>query len=48
MVLCPRIAKDGAYKDFGEVWLKLNEVTDQYIECAKRHAALVEYNRKSK
>jgi len=46
LVKCPAIAKDGKYTDFGEVWLKLNEVTDMYIDCAKRHNAWVEYERK--
>ena len=47
LVKCDKIVKDGKYKDFGEVWLKLNEVTDMQMECAKRHNALVDQIRKT-
>jgi hypothetical protein len=47
LVKCEKIAKDGRYKDFGEVWIKLNEVTDMQMECAKRHNTLVDQIRKT-
>ncbi len=48
LVKCEKILKDGKYRDFGEVWLKLNEVTDMQMECAKRHNALVDQIRKTR
>jgi len=45
---CVKISKDGDLSTFGGVWLKLDEVTDQYIICAKRHNALVDFIRKQK
>lgn len=46
LVACPKIQKDGSYVDFGGVWRKLDEVTDMYIECAKRHNSLIDYERR--
>ncbi len=48
LVRCEAINKDGQYQDFGQVWNKLNEVTDMYLECAARHNALVEFEQKRK
>ncbi len=47
LVACPLIKKDGNYRTFGEVWTKLNEVTDVQMECRRIHNALIEYIRKS-
>lgn len=48
LVRCEDIKKDGQYQDFGQVWNKLNEVTDMYLECAARHNALIEFEQKRK
>jgi len=48
MVECPIIPKDGKYDTFGDVWQRLDELTDMYIECRLRHKGLIEYNKESK
>lgn len=45
LVKCEPWEKDGRYKDFGGTWEYLNEKADQYYECAKRHNALVDFER---
>lgn len=46
MTKCPRIEKDGNYKDFGQVMIKLTDVIYMYNTCANRHEALVDYTNK--
>lgn len=45
LLVCPPITSNGI-KDFGDTVEQLFTVTDMYINCAKRHNALVEYERK--
>lgn len=47
MAKCPVLVKDGNYKDFGQVLLKLTDVIYIYNTCAQRHEALVDYNLKA-
>lgn len=48
MTKCPVLVKDGSYKDFGQVLVKLTDVIYLYNTCADRHEALVDYNLKVK
>lgn len=40
---CPLIPKDGSYATFGDVWNRLDELTDMYTKCRKDHDALIDF-----
>lgn len=44
LVKCPKIINNGI-KDFGDTTEQLFTVTELYIECAKRHNILVDFER---
>ena len=46
MQKCPDVVKDGQYKNFGQVLLKLEDVIGMYNKCQARHNALVDYELK--